>query len=259
MDTERRLAALEGKLRNTRRALLGLGVGLLLVCAAAAASPFAHLVCAGLEVKNSDGKTVLTLSDDGGLRTAGKLEAPAVPPGMMLPYFGRDLPKGFVWADGEARWPEAPWVPSHLRGARVPDMREHLVGGANNEAVVGKVFKTGQLSVPEFTVDGSNFKIPVNNSRVDGGYTYALVWQNEAGIEIGKNIPPDNKLPNWFQAAADDKYRGFWMRLQMAPATYKAPAGATAGSQKVSGLKINLDSASTNPRHVMCRWIIRVE
>ncbi|MBX9584047.1 MAG: hypothetical protein K2X87_27415 [Gemmataceae bacterium] len=182
-----------------------------------------------------------------------------VPIGAMLPYFGATPPKGYVWADGQANWPNAAWVPQHLRGAKVPDMREYLVGGAKDEAAVGKDFKSGRLSVPEFAVSGGNFTIPVKDARVEGGYTYAVVWENENGIEIGKNIPPDNKLPNWFQAAADGKYPGFWMRLKMVPAAYKTPAGAAAGSQTITGLKIDLGSASTNPRHVMCRWIIRVE
>jgi hypothetical protein len=56
-----------------------------------------------------------------------------VPLGAMLPYFGGGdtPPKGYVFADGVATWPDADWVPAHLRPdkagrrVKVPDMRQY--------------------------------------------------------------------------------------------------------------------------------------
>ena len=51
----------------------------------------------------------------------------------MLPYFGAGdrAPDGYVWADGGTPWPDAPWVPEHLRHNKlVPNMKRNLVGGA---------------------------------------------------------------------------------------------------------------------------------
>lgn len=80
--------------------------------------------------------------------------------GMMFPYFGQHLPKGFVWADGGARWPHSKWVAEHLRGKPVPDMRSKLVSGAPTPFAVGKESGGGSIRLPDFTVKGNEFQLP---------------------------------------------------------------------------------------------------
>ena len=50
------------------------------------------------------------------------------------------------------------------------------------------------------------------------------------------------------------------MRFDPVRATYDKPQGTVTGDQTVKDVKSEpLDSAATNPRHLMCRWIIRVK
>ncbi len=187
-----------------------------------------------------------------------------VPLGAMIPYFGagKEAPKGYVWADGQTNWPDEDWVPAKLRDrsgenkGKVPNMSEQLVGGAKDEAGVGGVFKDGQITVQQFKVGSSAFSVPVTSVRMaDHGFIFN--WQNSDGWhqeiktgEADKPIPPSRL----------DVGPGFFMRFDPVRATYDKPQGTVTGDQTVKDVKSEpLNSAATNPRHLMCRWIIRVK
>src|SRR5262249_38418745 len=75
-----------------------------------------------------------------------------VPIGVTLPFFGAKLPKGYVWLDGQSNFPNAEWVPVHLRGTKVPDMRGMLFAGTTAPRV-GLRVDAGKLPLQtEFTV-----------------------------------------------------------------------------------------------------------
>jgi hypothetical protein len=77
-------------------------------------------VVAANEAENMKGEIAATLNR---LREG-------IPLGMVLPFFGKTVPNGFVLANGEAKWPDEDWVPDHLRGAKVPDLHGQMLGGS---------------------------------------------------------------------------------------------------------------------------------
>jgi hypothetical protein len=172
-----------------------------------------------------------------------------VPLGAMVPYFGTKLPKGYVWADGVANWPNADWVPTHLRGAKVPDMQENLVGGAKNMDAVGHIFDEGQIVLGARTIPGTAFKLPSPSRRdideasdTNGGIGVVRIAKKNA----------QGKWGYWCGGGADfdiqhGYYRGYFGDEGM------------KGSHELPEVRLKLDSSSSNPRHVMCRWIIRVK
>lgn len=58
-----------------------------------------------------------------------KVEAGVIHRGMIVPYFGKDLPAGYVWADGKERWPNEGWVPVALRNDNVPNLNGRVLRG----------------------------------------------------------------------------------------------------------------------------------
>lgn len=179
-----------------------------------------------------------------------------VPIGAMVPFFGAKLPKGYVWADGQANWPNADWVPVHLRGAKVPDMREYLVGGATNEFEVGRVYDKGMLTVPEIKISGSSFTLPAKRTqhRIMGGEGHVV---KKGGLVAVVERPHDDNK---------DGKKGFWWDgwggvYGFRDALYETfmPSEALRGEKIVKSVDLLMDTSTTNPRHVMCRWIIRVK
>jgi len=100
-----------------------------------------------------------------------------VPIGAMIPYFGagKDSPKGYVWADGTTIWPDKDFVPTHLRGKKVPDMQGELLGGANSELEVGQLWTRGRLS---FTINGDNFTLPKGEEVSLIVKKNAVIWES---------------------------------------------------------------------------------
>jgi hypothetical protein len=200
-----------------------------------------------------------------------------VPVGAMVPYFGDGdaPPKGYVFADGRvgkdgkrARWPRADWVPEHLRGEDIPDMRQHLVGGAKDIGQVGLPWDKGVITIPKITVKGENFTTPATqnvtmrgNFRKDDPWhkgreddAWVVLWHNRDGWNKG-----DYSNLNFIEAAVGNPKNGFWFRATPVPAVYKLTEGNIRGAQDVGPIPLSLNQPETNPRHVMCRWIIRVE
>jgi hypothetical protein len=176
----------------------------------------------------------------------------------MVPFFGTKLPKGYVWADGVANWPNADWVPIQLRGAKVPDMQEYLVGGAKDADAVGKVWDQGKLVIPAFTVKGTSFSIPAAETEANitgefrdkeaGGSKNALVflWHNENWCKANRKGEPNHL-----------EISGY--RYTPVYAKYRYPKGTLAGVQTLQATTLELNAVGSNPRHVMCRWIIRIK
>src|SRR5262249_39655880 len=116
--------------------------------------------------------------------------------GMMIPYCGNELPKGFVWADGKTRWPRAAWVPQHLWGELVPDMTSCLIGGAPDAKKVGKLWQEGKVAVSGVTVRGSNFKLPAKRTEeriapglgLNNAGGYVGIFNNNADYKGEKGI-----------------------------------------------------------------------
>jgi hypothetical protein len=156
-----------------------------------------------------------------------------VPLGAMLPHFGAELPSGFVWADGQSDWPKADWVPKHLREKKVPDMRQHLLGGAPQPSDVGVVWNKGMIPEQPVNLKPKDGLVPPG--RFPTQNVMAMVNSKTLGEDGAEEIVENGRT---------------WVRI---PAKYYGDDGAN-----ITVPKTELNSAEKNPRHVMCRWIIRI-
>jgi len=179
--------------------------------------------------------------------------------GVMVPYFGGgdNPPDGYVWADGKTKWPNADWVPIHLRGKPVPNMDGWLLGGTNNLGLVGIQFTNGKIEIQEKSVPGSAFTLPApSNLRVspNAGNHKEGGWVG--GFIRNKDYPPAKGGP---QVLAPGMAFGGYM--EAVPAEYKGynSAPALEGKSDLKWDPIALNDAKTLPRHYMARWIIRMK
>jgi hypothetical protein len=179
------------------------------------------------------------------------LANPLIQLGMMVPYFGSKLPEGYVWADGVKPWPDKEWVPAHLRGKPVPNMKGYLIGGAPAADKVGLTWTDGKLSV-----DGSSFTIP----SADLG-DYGLLAAAEGGVSPGLLLKwvrgGTTALPNPNLLFIGNNKKEPVHQFVVSEARAKAPK--LDGRALNGSCKVNLDQPTSNPQHVMCQWIIRVE
>jgi hypothetical protein len=196
-----------------------------------------------------------------------------VPLGTVLPFFGAKPPKGYRWCNGNARedypegdnhFPDADWVPQHLRGMPLPDMREQLLGGFPKEDTdVGEMWKKGRIVVAKQTVDFSKAaldpkkpeEIPVAS---EGKAVLWKVWVAEAG---GKEVKLDDSGAYHFEARREKiMNRDVMHHFAVKPVESKYTIYRTiAGTQELPAQTFEFNTSATNPRHLMCRWIIRVE
>jgi hypothetical protein len=250
MDAECRLVVLEKEMRRYRLFLICSFGCVLLFCAIGAQGPFRPLVCGQLEIKNPNGTTVVKLSDDGNLMVKGVLDAKAVPLGMMLPFFGKEIPEGFVLANGRSRWPEEAWVPDHLHGKEVPNMEEELLGGAADLAQVGTRRGDGTLTMPGHTVDGASFSVQTVErtvaTREGEGFVFAYRKNkpNEPASDGGAIGSFNNVFGN-----------GLWVPYLT---RYAAATGVVGGKQVIGDNTVTIGKAQSPP-YWKCRWIIRIK
>lgn len=141
--------------------------------------------------------------------------------GMMVPYFGKDLPKGFCWADGKTPWPDADWVPIELHGKNVPDMNGELIGGTSNVADLGQPWTKGVISLAV-------------NKATSGEI---LFWRR--GGVVPKHLQTDGPDAQ-IESVGKLKY---------------VEHVAFEGDNST----FPFNSTKQNPRYVQCRWIIRIE
>ncbi len=176
--------------------------------------------------------------------------------GTMKPLFSDSdrLPKGWVFADGKTVWPSADWVPFKLRGKAIPDMREHLVGGAKNDDEIGRVFSGGKLTVAGANVDGKSFKTAPNQGvqSSHGGY---LLYPH-GGKDTIERIGGMPEL--WGVASQKPGQTVGWTTIKSDDLKAAPGDAAIQGQQVIPNQTLVLNSASSNPRHVMCFWIVRV-
>jgi len=121
-----------------------------------------------------------------------------VPLGTILPFAGNRIPLGYVWLNPDLnkrdglpqRWPKTEWVPVHLRGKPLPDMRRHLIGGSDDLNEVGKEWNKGNI---QFTVDGKNFKPITNDSNRSTAGLKGWMW-----MKYGKAIRAPSKYYRYY-------------------------------------------------------------
>lgn len=187
---------------------------------------------AALEQERADRKADLDKANARIDAAAAQAKLDRIPLGAMIPYFGARLPEGYRRCNGNAKedypnrdnvYPDASWVPKHLVGEPLPDMREHLVGGAKDEAAVGRVWDKG--------------KIPGSKTNA------AEMGRSPAHPSYPKNPLMAMVVPESVGTAETYLHvNHYFVRI---------PIPALGDTE--------LKTAATNPRHVMCHWIIRVE
>ena len=161
-------------------------------------------------------------------RTDAERYYDGVPIGTVLPYFGVKPPPGYVWFDKTSTWPDELWVRVELRGKAMPDTNGFLLGGTNDIAKVGASWTAGKLTIPAFTIAGSSFSMPPETKSEIGTISFLV-----------PSVGPSQR--------ASGNYSSYRY------------AGAISGSKTVGPVSMYLDGLETNPRHIMCRWIIRVK
>jgi len=203
-----------------------------------------------------------------------------IPKGMMLPYFSNNLPESgdYVWADGQTKWPEEPWVPEHLQGKPVPDMREQLVGGAKSpgDNTVGLEWSGGMIPISASMVSGSNFKLqpatpvtqPVsgNGARVLRLATVGMLGEPLAlrglvpntELVLGRGMEKPGPGDNWGRIPTVDLFFNAPSIDEVRYTDTRYPETLT-GEAQINAQVVKLADASTNPRHLRANWIIRVK
>ena len=184
-----------------------------------------------------------------------------IPLGAMISYFGARPPKGYRWCNGndpkdhpkgDNVFPHSDWVPKHLVGTPLPDMREQLAGGSKDETDVGRIHKhvNKQVTVPESVIEGSNFTMPKEVRGVERiqGDSFVFRWRMEPNA-LGKVDA---------QPMRDLAVRARYDPVEALDVSYKYPGGI-GGKQTIPARTLSLQGPESLPRHVMCRWIIRVE
>jgi hypothetical protein len=226
-----------------------------------------------------EGRIAILEKENQGLRAWKDDAEKLLPPrGAILPYFGDQLPgPNYVWADGTTPWPSDPWVPEPLRGVPVPDMSGYFLGGTSNLALVGRPWNEGRLTVPEITIRAESFNLPQPKEQLGEPFAqndlFVLRWW--AGgvppLGIGAFGNPEASPVPGSQNPADLLYPVRMTRSDRGgtnPGCSYDPVrlyGAVpksvglSGSQTVAAVRLMLDGPESNPRHVMCRWIIRVK
>lgn len=230
-------------------------VGILVISTVAASDPFTDLVCRSLIVKTPDGRTVIELADD------GSLNAPCVPLGMMLPYFGDKLPKGFVWADGESRWPDKDWVPEHLRGkARVPNMNGRTLRGVDSDSDVG--------------LAGGSDHIASHSTMVDGAHEHAFRDHVHSLPELTGQVAQTGPFPPYKSFSVKDAGGTFCnpghFDVGDGPDGNQGQHRHELGGNTSTAIRIteskkegvhshNIGELDYIPAHITVRWIIRIQ
>jgi hypothetical protein len=202
-----------------------------------------------------------------------------VPRGGMIPYFGKVLPDGFVWADGQAVWPNEPWVDDALRGKPVPNMNGgRLAGGPLPGTALGTVWDKGTIPLPSFEIQGSSFKTPslrnvfplapgwvfeganLNNPAQGASYAHPDFRDGTFFLFVNRDGAAKPNIVKWVREpglgpSLDSAYS--FVRVQMN--NIGRGEQALTGSQPVTLASVALSSADRNPPFVSSRWIIRVK
>ena len=198
-----------------------------------------------------------------------------IPVGAMIPYFGKHLPEGFVWADGcadsaDGEKAECSW-PEQLLGEGVPNMAGTLLGGAHTPEEVGSVWNSGKIQTPEYEVKGESFSLPEARNQTENielpKDSWFLKFEKREESEDQSDAEFHNSLKDFTKKFESTKQEGkpkikVWMKLVQAGGTYQNttyPDTTIQGSQTLGEHELGFDTADANPRHLRCRWIIRIK
>lgn len=176
-----------------------------------------------------------------------------VPLGAVIPFFGNNLPRGYRWCNGTSSdptnvYPKADWVPKHLVGQALPDMDKWLLGGTNDVTSVGLMWAEGK-----FSIEGNSFSL-ADEKLVDADYlTNGDVRLHALGYWNGKSLENVGSKEMIIFDAPLNKAVTHFKTLEVQTKAYRY-------DKKLSGsATVKFDTPTTNPRHIMCRWIMRVE
>ncbi|MCX6620766.1 MAG: hypothetical protein NTY38_06745 [Acidobacteria bacterium] len=197
--------------------------------------------------------------------------------GMAFCSFAETVPSGFVALDGsEVYFRYETWVPTTLRGKRIPDMRGKFARGATVSNEIGKPFTDGKITVPGDKIDGAGFKLSSTGTLgalpwvADGVLAQAFVpsgedWQASVGFKRFDNVVgglaiisrPEymaGAAPSWPNVAARASLHLVEPKILPAP-QYGQLQNVVATPDKTVGLNV----PSAQPDNVSCRWIMRMD
>lgn len=186
-----------------------------------------------------------------------------VPKGVPMFSLRADIPKGWVALDGLTNWPNENWVPSHLRGKPVPDMRGAFARGAVGEEKVGVENRGQALTIPGISISGSDFVMTEDGrGGVLNGAGKVHAWVSNGkqgqGRQVGSYPVTTTTLrksgPNGTSPFRDDSEV-----VQLTSRIVPMFTGALTGGKMVAGQTLSMDQQQNQPPHVAGQWIMRME
>ena len=187
-----------------------------------------------------------------------------VPLGVAVPSFSANLPKGYVLADGQANWPNADWVPVHLRGKKVPDLDGRFLRGVSDVHEIGVAGGNNWIRDLTTMNDGAHqHPLPVHRHNLAGEGTTTGTVSNRI----------DEIKPHPYMVRNSG---GGWCVGWIATSRDPQPGNGEGqhrhdleGETQRSDAKIETEKGGSHshiiadfehvPAFMQCRWIIRVE
>lgn len=174
-----------------------------------------------------------------------------VPRGTSLLSFRADIPKGWIALDGSSNWPSESWVPKHLQGKPVPDMRGAFARGAKSSAEIGKVHNSSKITIPQqiLSLKASSLvnttlyaleKKPPKSNRIKGNIKEGVNYY------FGRGYNPINEL--------QPPYVG----SDIVPVIPFNPVSKDT-TLTVNSQTLELNTDDTQPNNISGQWIMRVQ
>lgn len=226
-----------------------------------------------------------------GIDEAGLLETrqgPFVPVGSAMCYLGagEQPPEGFSFIHEQNIWPDSALFGS-VRGSQMPSADNLMFGSTQDSEKVGLV-ENGSIVVPGSTLSLDHTEKPAGKITLNGRQRLLSPdgnegnWRTPTGPsnnlwiseqEASVNVNLANRRKNTLKSAkgADGRAK-FYLPYQITPnaqlftsnyalklqgITHFAVSQAEA-TINVPGHDIELDADTKFPRHMKCRWIVRV-
>lgn len=190
----------------------------------------------------------------------------SVPKGVPMLSFRADIPKGWVALDGSTSWPEENWVPEHLRGQPVPDMRGSFARGLKDGELIGHINSGGEIVIPKSEIKGSEYSLDGKRQvgalnalgEIDGAFERNNTFGNEVTfVEVGvvkvlgfgerKSFEFENSKPN----------KNTQSNLTSIPVDVFN--GNISGKFEIPEYKYDLSVPNNQPTHAIGQWIIRIK
>lgn len=189
-----------------------------------------------------------------GWRPAASSRIPVdVPVGTVLPYFGASNtpPQGFKFLDKDFAFPNAPWVPTDLKDAKI-DFGNSSLGFASDLSQVGKL-SPGSISDVPVSVPAQTLT-PTTASLIKFTWHPHADRPNPCALSIG---------PVLTTVGQNDVYHGYKKEdhPQSWPGYIPGETSVVTGVASAgSTVKVSSDSETkiAAPR-IQCRWIIRTQ